>query len=142
MKAPITIGRLVFGGYFLYSGIHHFLEKDKLTQYAGAKKVPAPDLAVTATGLALILGGTSILLNVKPQIGGMLIAAFLAGVSPAMHDFWRHQDPNQRMNDMTHFMKNIALLGAALALTRSEEDAPVSSALERVKKTAWRVLAA
>jgi hypothetical protein len=32
-----------------------------------------------------------------------------------MHDFWRATDPNQKMNDMVNFYKNVALLGASLA---------------------------
>jgi hypothetical protein len=43
-----------------------------------------------------------------------------------MHDFWRIEDPNQRMNDMVNFAKNMALLGAALALMGVEEPWPAS----------------
>jgi putative oxidoreductase len=142
MKAPVLIGRLVFGGYFVYAGFNHFRHKKNLAQYVGAKNLPMPDLAVTASGLALLLGGASILAGVKPSVGAMLIAGFLASVSPTIHDFWRHEDPNQRMNDMTHFMKNMALLGAALAMMGAEESWRKPSLLEQAKRTAWRVLAA
>jgi putative oxidoreductase len=126
MKVPFLLGRLIFGGFFLYNGIHHFQERKNLAQYASAKKVPMPDLAVTASGAALIIGGASILLGVKPKLGALAIAGFLAGVSPFMHDFWRAQDPNQRMNDLINFSKNAALLGAALALMGVEEPWPAS----------------
>ena len=53
MKTPFLIGRLVFGGFFLYSGINHFMQRKTMAQYAGAKGVPAPELAVQATGAAL-----------------------------------------------------------------------------------------
>lgn len=43
-----------------------------------------------------------------------------------MHDFWRQQDPNQRMSEMVNFTKNLALLGGALALMGVEEPWPVS----------------
>jgi hypothetical protein len=46
------------------------------------------------------------------------------------------------MNAMTNFMKNMALLGAALAMGAAVEGSPKSNALEQVKKTDWRVLAA
>ena len=36
MKAPFILGRLIFGGYFIYNGINHFLEIKKMTQYAGS----------------------------------------------------------------------------------------------------------
>jgi len=43
-----------------------------------------------------------------------------------MHNFWNVQDPNQRMNEMVHFSKNLALLGGALALMGMEEPWPAS----------------
>jgi|SRR5579875_637059 len=121
MKAAFLIGRIVFGGFFLYSGINHFKQRQGLAQYAGAKNVPYPDVAVTASGIALAAGGASIILGVKPQFGTLAILGFLAVASPTMHDFWTAQDPQQKQNDMIHFSKNMALLGAALALGAVEE---------------------
>ena len=95
MKTPFLIGRLLFGGFFLYNGINHFKERRNLAQYAKAKNVPAPEVAVAATGAALIFGGASLLLGIKPKMGGMAIAGFLAGVSPVMHNFWKQQWANQ-----------------------------------------------
>jgi hypothetical protein len=43
-----------------------------------------------------------------------------------MHDFWKAEDPAQRMNDMINFSKNLALLGGALALMGVEEPWPAS----------------
>lgn len=126
MKIPFLIGRLVFGGFFLYNGINHLKERKSLTGYAQSKNVPMAEAAVTATGIAMIAGGTSILLGVKPKLGAAAIAIFLGGVSPVMHDFWRMEDPNQRMNEMVHFTKNLALLGGALALLGVDEPWPVS----------------
>jgi putative oxidoreductase len=126
MKAAFLIGRLVFGGFFLYNGINHLKQRKQLAQYAGAKNVPMPEAAVTATGVMLVAGGASILLGVKPKLGAAAIAGFLAGVSPMMHDFWSVQDPNQRMNEMVHFSKNLALLGSALALMGIDEPWPAS----------------
>jgi hypothetical protein len=42
-----------------------------------------------------------------------------------MHDFW-NQEPAQQTNDMIHFSKNMALLGAALALMGVPEPWPAS----------------
>ena len=126
MKVPFLFGRMLLGGFFVYNGIHHFSEHKTLSQYAGQKKVPAPDAAVAVSGGLLLLGGTSILLGVKPKLGAAAIIGFLAGVSPIMHDFWRAEDPNQRINDMINFSKNIALLGGALALAGVEEPWPAS----------------
>lgn len=148
MKAPFLLGRLVFGGFFLYSGIHHFQDRKKLAQYAGAKKVPLPELAVTASGAALVAGGASILLGIKPKLGTLAIMGFLAGVSPIMHDFWGQQEPGRRQAEMVNFTKNMALLGGAMALMGVEEpwaaSVPVAQpgALQRARRFARRRIAA
>ncbi len=126
MKAAFLIGRSIFGGYFIYSGINHFMHREQLSQYANAKRLPSADAMVMASGAAMILGGSSIVLGVKPKLGVLAIAGFLASVSPTMHDFWRSEDPNQRQNDLINFSKNVALIGGALALLGVEEPWPVS----------------
>lgn len=129
MKIPFLIGRAVFGGFFIYNGVHHLLQRNQMKSYVAAKKVPMPDAAVTVSGLALLLGGTSILLGVKPKVGSAALAAFLATVSPLMHDFWNA--PSEQQNgEMIHFAKNMALLGAALALLGMEEPWPASVPLD------------
>lgn len=126
MKVPFLLGRILFGGYFLYNGINHFRQHEMLTQYAGAKKVPNPDIGVAASGALLAFGGASVVLGVTPKLGTLAIIAFLAGVSPVMHDFWNAGDPSQRSGDMIHFGKNMALMGGALALMGVEEPWPLS----------------
>jgi len=126
MRAPFLLGRLLFGGYFLYNGIHHFRQRRELAGYAASKKVPAPDTAVEITGALLVAGGASILLGVKPKLGTLAIMGFLGAVSPIMHDFWTHADPEERTHEMINFTKNMALLGGALALMGVEEPWPAS----------------
>jgi len=121
MKAPFVIGRLLFGGFFLYNGINHLRNRRQMAPYVESKGVPNPELAVALSGVPLILGGASLLLGVKPKLGAASILGFLAGVSPIMHDFWRNEDPNERQNNMINFMKNAALAGGALALMGIEE---------------------
>lgn len=136
MKAPFLIGRLLFGGFFLYNGIHHFVDHKMLTDYTASKNVPMPNVAVAATGTALVLGGASILAGVKPRLGTLAVIGFLAGVSPVMHNFWRMEDPQERMNQMVNFSKNMALLGGALALMGVEEPWPASVPVAQPKRTA------
>jgi len=121
MKAPFLIGRLLFGGYFLASGVNHLRNTQGLAGYAGSKGVPAPELATKLSAIPLLVGGASLALGVKPKLGALAILGFLAGVSPVMHDFWRNEDPQERSSNMINFMKNAALAGAALALLGVEE---------------------
>ena len=145
MKTPFVLGRLLFGGFFLYNGINHLMQRKNMAAYTASKGVPKPEMAVTASAVPLIVGGTSMLLGLKPKVGAIAILGFLAGVSPIMHDFWRNEDPNERMNNMTSFMKNLALAGGALALLGVEEpwEASVSKPTLAAKvRKATRQLAA
>jgi putative oxidoreductase len=148
MKAPFLIGRLIFGGFFLYNGINHFRQRKTIAQYAGAKKVPKPDAAVIATGVALTVGGASVLLGIKPKLGTLAIIGFLGGVSPFIHNFWKDEDPGERMHNMVDFTKNMALLGSALALMGVEEPWPASihiaqpGKLQRLRRAIRREAAA
>lgn len=136
MKLPFLIGRLLFGGFFLYSGINHFKNRSQAAQYAASKGVPLPEVAVVATGAMLVIGGASIITGVKPKVGAAAVAGFLAGVSPIMHNFWKAEDPNQAMQDMIHFTKNLALLGGTLALMSVTEPWPASVPLGQPHKLA------
>jgi len=133
MKAPFLVGRLLFGGFFLYNGINHLQHAKDMAGYAESKGVPYGELAVKLSAVPLIVGGASILLGVKPKLGALAILGFLAGVSPVMHDFWRMEDPEKRMQNMIDFMKNTALAGGALALMGVEEPWEESVPVEQLR---------
>ena len=122
--AALLAGRAIFGGYFLYNAVNHFLNRKTLADYARSKGVPAPDIAVTVSGLLILAGGLSILTGTQPKVGAALIATFLLGVSPQMHAFWKEEDAQQRMHEMVNFTKNMALVGASLLAAGRPEPWP------------------
>jgi uncharacterized membrane protein YphA (DoxX/SURF4 family) len=117
---------MIFGGFFLYNGINHFKHREMMSQYAAAKGVVAPLLAVQASGALAIAAGVSVLAGVKPRQGLTAVLAFLIPVSLQMHRFWEVEDPQQRMVEQVHFAKNVALVGAALAMMQIREPWPAS----------------
>ena len=147
MKGPFLIGRLLFAGFFITNGINHLQKRKELAEYARAKGVPSPELAVTLSAVPLLAGGASLLLGVKPKLGAFAVLGFLAGVSPVMHNFWRDEDPETRNNNMINFMKNMALAGGALALMGVDEpweaSVPVRerSFAEKVRAVSRRIAA-
>lgn len=128
---PLLIGRAIFGGFFLYNGINHFLKREMLTGYARTKQVPAAEVAVPGSGLLMIAGGLSLLTGWRPKLGAAMITTFLAGVSPSMHAFWSESDPQKRQAEMVNFLKNVALLGGALLAAAEPEPWPYSPAARR-----------
>jgi putative oxidoreductase len=126
MRALFVLGRLIFGGFFAYNGINHFLHQKSMSQYAEAKGVPAAESAIPATGAMLLAGGASIMAGLKPRQGLAAVIGFLIPVTLQMHRFWEEQDPNQRMAEFINFTKNVALVGAALMMLQVDEPWPGS----------------
>jgi putative oxidoreductase len=126
MRAMFWLGRAIYGGFFLQSGLHHFQDKQMLTQYAAAKGVPASAMAVSASGALILAGGVSVLAGIKPRLGLAAVVGFLIPVSLKMHRFWDVDDPAQKMTETVNFMKNMALAGAALMLMQVPEPWPAS----------------
>lgn len=116
LDIALLAGRLLFGGFFVVSGLNHFTSRNELTGFAASQGVPLPELAVVGTGVLLLAGGASVLLGAWPRAGLALLVVFLVGVTPTMHAFWAIEDPVARAAQMGSFLKNLGLLGAALAM--------------------------
>ncbi len=134
MKALFITGRILFGGFFAFNGLNHFLQLGFLAGYAQMKGVPAPTLAVALTGVLLLAGGLSILFGAWPRVGIALLVIFLLPTSVMMHDFWSVADEMQRAGEMVNFMKNMALAGAALMLLAVPEPWPASLSQQRPRR--------
>ena len=126
MLGSFLVGRAVFGGFFLRSGLNHFKNREMLRQYASAKGVVAPEAAVAASGALMAAGGFSLLTGVRPRQGLAAIVAALIPISLGMHRFWEVADPSERAAEETNFMKNMALVGASLMAMRIPEPWPAS----------------
>jgi putative oxidoreductase len=112
----VLLGRLFFVLIFVMAGPNHF--RSQTIAYAASQGVPLASIAVPVSGLIAILGGLSILLGFRAKLGAWLIALFLVGVTPMLHNFWTVADPMMRQMQMIMFMKNVSMLGAALLITQ------------------------
>ena len=116
MDAIELIGRLLFVALFLQSGVKHLTQRENYVAYARSSNAPAPQALVPLTGLMILAGGALVALGLWADLGALLIAAFLLPTAYFMHGFWRFDDPQQRQAQHVHFMKNLSLAGASLAL--------------------------
>ncbi len=110
------IGRAVFGLYFVYSGLNHFLQYQGMKQYASFKHAPVPGFSVIVTGLMLLAGGLSVLTNYYLEWGIGLLVVFLVVAAFVMHNFWTVKDATAKAGEKAHFFKNLALAAATLML--------------------------
>lgn len=112
-EIALLVGRVLFGGYFAFSGLNHFLNSDQLSGWVESKGFPAPEVLVYLSGLMLLAGGLGIATGAYPVVSILLVGVFLAAVTPTFHDFWNFEGEEEQ-NHMTNFLKNLALIGALL----------------------------
>jgi putative oxidoreductase len=111
----LLAARVLFGGVLAFMGANHFMQADQMAGYAEHKGLPAPKLSVLLSGGLLVLGGLAIVAGVFPVVAGFALAAFLLVSAVTMHDFWAVPE-DQQQDEMTGFLKNVALAGGALAI--------------------------
>ncbi|MGH2995484.1 MAG: DoxX family protein [Gaiellaceae bacterium] len=117
MDVVFLVGRILFALVFVFSGATiHLLQRKQGIQYAKMYGVPLAEVGVPLTGIMAVLGGLSVAVGLWGDLGALLIAAFLALITPLMHAFWREEDAMQKQLQTVNFVKNTALLGGALAL--------------------------
>ena len=107
-------GKLLLGGYFAFSGLNHFMNTQQMTGWVKSKGLPKPSILVYLSGLILTAGGLSIIAGAYPVISIVALSAFLIAANILLHDFWNLEEG--REDQMTHFLKNVGLLGALLML--------------------------
>ncbi|WP_226041096.1 DoxX family protein [Natrinema sp. DC36] len=113
-SVPSRLGRFLFGSALVALAVRNLTNLEGRVAYADAKGVPAANSLVPAASGLLLGGGIGIGLWRLPKLSAGSVIAFFAGVTPVMHDFW-NVDSESRGEELTSFLQNLALLGAAVA---------------------------
>ena len=113
MRYTIIPARVLFASIFIVAAFGHFSAAE--IGYAAAAGVPLAKIAVPLSGILALAGGLSIALGYHAKLGALAIVVFLVPVTLALHAFWNESDPMMRQLQQAMFMKNVSLLGGALA---------------------------
>jgi putative oxidoreductase len=109
MKTLSTLGRFIYAIPFIVFGVLHFMNAGAMAGIIS--KWPVAEGLVYISGLALILAGVSIIINVKARLASLLLALLLLIIILGI------QLPAVMGGDqmaMGSLLKDTALLGAAL----------------------------
>jgi len=118
MRWILFVGRLLFGGAFLWTATRQALHAQAATESLAAHSVPYPEVALAISTLLLALGGASVVLGIVPRIGlGLIVLELIASTLMYAADSGV---------ELALFTKNIGLMGAALGLLSLPVPWPVS----------------
>ena len=111
------VGRQLFAVVFILASAGHFTPAAVAS--AAQQSVPMPGLLVPLSGVIALAGGLSLLLGYRARLGAWLLVVFLVPVTLMMHAFWAVSDPAMFSVQLTLFVRNLMMLGAALFIAHA-----------------------
>jgi putative oxidoreductase len=99
---------------FLVSGARKLLAFAATAGYLAKLGFPAPEAMAALASLIELGGGLLLLIGWNTRRVAWLFVLFVVIATFAAHRFWEF-DAAQFMNQMNHFMKNLAIIGGLLA---------------------------
>jgi uncharacterized membrane protein YphA (DoxX/SURF4 family) len=107
---------VLFAVFFANSAYGHFKNHTMMTGYAKQTGVPVPVVAGWPSGAWLAAAAVSVAAGIWADLGALMLAVFVVPAAGFLHAFWKIEDPTQRQTQRMSFLRNVAFLGAALAL--------------------------
>jgi putative oxidoreductase len=83
-----------------------------------------PEQLVRIDAGVKIGAGVLLALGKFPRIASLLLAGSVIPTTVTAHAFWEYDDPAQRSNQQTHFLKNLGLLGGLILAAVDTEGKP------------------
>ena len=71
-----------------------------------------------------VAAGSLFALNKAPRLTALVLSASIVPTTLAGHRFWEHDDPKERFGQLSHFLKNLGLLGGLLIAAVDTEGKP------------------
>lgn len=116
MEILFVIGRVLYGGFFLAYGLSTAKNSRKLSDHLKAKRIVYARTAAVSAGVILALVGAGLMLGAYPRVTLTVATVILAFMSFAAHDYWNRTEPREIANEMSNFIRNIALIGVTFML--------------------------
>jgi len=109
----LLIGRILIGILFLVAGIMKAMNIAGTTAYMTRLGFPAPELMAYLSTLIEVASGVLLIIGWQTRRVAWLLIVYVLIATGMAHRFWEY-DQAQRVNQINHFLKNLALIGAML----------------------------
>ncbi len=115
-RAPSAIpliARILLAVLFLVSGIRALGAVAGTSGYIARLGVPMPEVATWMVIAVEIVGAILLIVGWQTRLAAWGLAAFVIVATYLAHQFWA-VDPSQYVNQLNHFLKNLAVIGGLL----------------------------
>jgi putative oxidoreductase len=114
-NAAALVGRILIAIIFIKAGWGKIGGWEGTAGYMASKGLPFVPVLLAGTILIELGGGLMLALGWKTRWAALVIFLWLIPVTVIFHAFWGI-DAAQVQNQMNHFLKNVAIMGAMLML--------------------------
>lgn len=114
-NAAALVGRILIAIIFIKAGWGKIGGWEGTAGYMASKGLPLVPVLLAGTILIELGGGLMLALGWKTRWAALVIFLWLIPVTVIFHAFWGI-DAAQVQNQMNHFLKNVAIMGAMLML--------------------------
>jgi len=119
MSITKTVGRAALAAIFVLGGSAAAREPGQRVKRLEGTGLPSSELAVRANGAAMTIAGGMLGLGIAPRAAAAVLAVSLVPTTLVGHPFWS-EEGEARAAQLTHFMKNLAMLGGLLLVMAEE----------------------
>ncbi|MEU5523458.1 DoxX family protein [Streptomyces sp. NPDC093250] len=129
-----VLGRPMLASMFVAGGLESVRHPQNVVELAEpvvrpiTDRVPVlPDSTedcVRLSGAVQLVGGLLLATGRMSRPAALAIAVTLVPTTLAGHRFWEEEDPDQKMQQRIHFLKNVAMLGGLLIAADDTGSAP------------------
>ena len=112
-KNGLLVGRILIGILFLVAGIMKAMNIAGTTGYVTKLGFPAPELMAYLSTIIELAAGVLLIIGWQTRRVAWLLVVYVVIATGMAHRFWEYE-PAQRVNQINHFLKNLALIGAML----------------------------
>jgi len=109
------VGRALVGSLFIVSGIGKILGFAGVAGWMAGMGLPIASLLLAATIALEVGGGLALVTGFQARWASLGLALFLVPVTLIFHAFWG-AGAAEFQNQLNHFLKNVAILGAMLVI--------------------------
>jgi putative oxidoreductase len=117
-----ALARVLIALLFIVSGLQKAFGFEGVAGWMAGEGVPLAPLALAATIAVEIVAGAALLLGFAQRIAAWLLAGFVVAATLVFHAFWS-VPAEQFADQLTHFLKNAAIVGGLLMLARVQHRA-------------------
>ncbi len=117
-----SLGHLLLAGMFITGGAKAFAEPGGRVKKVEAAGIPAPRQATILNGAIMTVAGGALAVGIAPKLAALALVGTLVPTTFVGHAYWDEEEPGNRANQQTQFIKNLAMLGGLLLVLAEKND--------------------